>query len=224
MEALWVAREDGSGRTRAPETAPNCRATAAPTAGSRRRRPAGRAPRRGRAARRSARRRRPAGGCRGPASPLLQPLGHRARAARRPPPRSAPRSARHPRAAPASPSSASRSSPVEQVDLVPRLDPRRRLLFGRARATSSTSSTSSRCASLSGCAMSRTWTMRSADATSSSVARKAATSSVGRSETKPTVSDRIALSKPGSADLAHGRVERREQQILGDHRFARSGG
>ena len=39
--------------------------------------------------------------------------------------------------------------------------------------------------------------MRSAAATSSSVARNAATSSVGRLETKPTVSDRIALSKPG---------------------------
>ena len=34
-------------------------------------------------------------------------------------------------------------------------------------------------------------------ATSSSVARKAATSSVGRLETNPTVSDRIARSKPG---------------------------
>ena len=86
----------------------------------------------------------------------------------------------------------------EQVDLVPRLDPRRRALFRQRRAPSARRSTSSRCASLSGWAMSRTWTMRSADTTSSSVARKAATSWVGRSEMKPTVSDRIALSKPGS--------------------------
>ena len=43
------------------------------------------------------------------------------------------------------------------------------------------------------CAMSRTCRMRSASITSSSVARKAATSIVGRSEMKPTVSDRITL-------------------------------
>ena len=53
--------------------------------------------------------------------------------------------------------------------------------------------------------------------TSSSVARNAATSWVGRSEMNPTVSDRIALSKPGSAICAHRRVERREQQVLGHH-------
>ena len=39
--------------------------------------------------------------------------------------------------------------------------------------------------------MSRTCRMRSASTTSSSVARKAATSVVGRSEMKPTVSDRM---------------------------------
>ena len=46
--------------------------------------------------------------------------------------------------------------------------------------------------------MLRTWTSKSADRTSSSVARKAAINSVGRSETNPTVSDRITLSKPGN--------------------------
>src|SRR6185437_4744718 len=46
--------------------------------------------------------------------------------------------------------------------------------------------------------MSRTWTMRSAEVTSSSVARNAATSGVGNSETKPTVSERIALRPEGS--------------------------
>ncbi|MCY1176147.1 hypothetical protein D9M73_164080 [compost metagenome] len=63
----------------------------------------------------------------------------------------------------------------------------------------STASTSSICAIVSGCAMSRTWISKSADTTSSSVALKAATSWVGSSETNPTVSDRIALSIPGSA-------------------------
>ena len=55
----------------------------------------------------------------------------------------------------------------------------------------STASTSRRCASVSVCAMSRTCRMRSASTTSSSVARKAATSVVGRSEIKPTVSERM---------------------------------
>ena len=62
---------------------------------------------------------------------------------------------------------------------------------------SSTAVTSARCAALSGCAMSRTCRIRSASATSSSVARKAATSSVGRSLMKPTVSDRIARRPEG---------------------------
>ena len=74
---------------------------------------------------------------------------------------------------------------LQQVNLVPGLDLRLgRLVF--------------RPASRSGCAMSRTWMSRSAEATSSSVARNAATNCVGSSETNPTVSDRIALSKPGS--------------------------
>ena len=45
--------------------------------------------------------------------------------------------------------------------------------------------------------MSRTWTTKSAAFTSSRVARNAATSWVGKSDTKPTVSDKIALSTPG---------------------------
>ena len=136
--------------------------------------------------------------------------------------RSAPRSARHRRAA--RPPRAAARAPRRRAGRscsTPRSAAARPLPPGRA--TASTSSTSSRCASRSGCAMSRTWTSRSADATSSSVARNAAISSVGRSETNPTVSDRIALSKPGQADVAHGRVERREQQILREHSFARSG-
>ena len=55
----------------------------------------------------------------------------------------------------------------------------------------STRSTSRRCASVSTWLMSRTCSTRSAASTSSSVARKAATSVVGRSEMKPTVSDRM---------------------------------
>jgi hypothetical protein len=43
--------------------------------------------------------------------------------------------------------------------------------------------------------------MRLAAATSSKVARKAATNSVGRFDTNPTVSDRIARSKPGILTL-----------------------
>ena len=81
----------------------------------------------------------------------------------------------------------------------------------------STVSTSRCCASASSCEMSRTWRMRSASSTSSSVARKAATSCVGRSEMKPTVSDRIALPPCGRLERAHGRVERREQQVVGQH-------
>ena len=47
------------------------------------------------------------------------------------------------------------------------------------------------CAAVSGSEMSRRWITRSASTTSSSVARKAATRCVGRSEMKPTVSDRM---------------------------------
>ena len=64
-------------------------------------------------------------------------------------------------------------------------------------------------------AMSRTCRMRSASTTSSSVARKAATSVVGRSEMKPTVSDRIMRRPLGQLHLAHRRVERGEQLVLG---------
>ena len=46
--------------------------------------------------------------------------------------------------------------------------------------------------------MSRTCRMMSASFTSSSVARNASTSSCGRLEMKPTVSDRIAGRPPGS--------------------------
>ncbi len=57
--------------------------------------------------------------------------------------------------------------------------------------------TSCRCARLSGWAMSRTCRMMSASETSSSVARNAATSSVGSSLMKPTVSDRITRRPEG---------------------------
>ena len=124
--------------------------------------------------------------------------GPRSRAGRRPLPRSAPRGRRHRRAAPPRPAPApplrrraGRSCSRPRSCGVP--------ASADAPISSSTCSTSSRCASLSGCEMSRTWTMRSAEITSSSVARKAATSWVGRSEMKPTVSERIALSNPGSA-------------------------
>ena len=57
----------------------------------------------------------------------------------------------------------------------------------------STVSTSRCCASASSWEMSRTWRMTSASSTSSSVARNAATSCVGRLEMNPTVSESIAL-------------------------------
>ena len=47
--------------------------------------------------------------------------------------------------------------------------------------------------------MSRTCRITSASTTSSSVARKAATSMVGRSEMKPTVSERMIFAPCGSA-------------------------
>ena len=68
--------------------------------------------------------------------------------------------------------------------------------------------------------MSRTCRTRSASITSSSVARKAATSVVGRSEMKPTVSDRIALPAARQLHLAHGRIERLEHLVLGRDRSA----
>ena len=63
--------------------------------------------------------------------------------------------------------------------------------------------------------MSRTCRMRSASTTSSSVARKAATSVVGRSEMKPTVSDRMMRRPLGKLHLAHGGIERLEHLVLG---------
>ena len=56
--------------------------------------------------------------------------------------------------------------------------------------------------------------MRSASSTSSSVARKAATSVVGRSEMKPTVSDRIISAPCGRRDAPQRRVERGEEHVL----------
>src|SRR5262249_21755497 len=61
----------------------------------------------------------------------------------------------------------------------------------------STVSTSCDCASLSSCETSRTCRITSAATTSSSVARKAATSVVGRSEMKPTVSERMIFAPCG---------------------------
>ena len=87
---------------------------------------------------------------------------------------------------------------VEPVDLVPDLDrcADRSASMPSAR---STFSTSCNCACVSSCETSRTCRMTSASITSSSVARNAATSMVGRSEMKPTVSDRIALVPCGSS-------------------------
>ena len=58
--------------------------------------------------------------------------------------------------------------------------------------------------------------MRSASATSSSVARNAATSVVGRSETKPTVSERTTVVPLRQLDAAERRVERGEQAVVGE--------
>ena len=77
----------------------------------------------------------------------------------------------------------------------------------------STSSTSCDCASVSSCETSRTCRITSASITSSSVARNAATSMVGRSEMKPTVSDRMIFMPPGNCTARKRRVERREQHV-----------
>ena len=91
------------------------------------------------------------------------------------------------------------------------------------RGSRSTSSTSARCAALSGWAMSRTWITRSAVRTSSSVARNAATRSVGSSAMKPTVSDRIACRPDGRASRAwSGRGSRTAGR--GRRPWPRSGG
>ena len=62
----------------------------------------------------------------------------------------------------------------------------------------STFSTSWACACVSSCAISRTCRIKSASMTSSSVARNAATSIVGRSEMNPTVSDKMMRRALGS--------------------------
>ena len=74
-----------------------------------------------------------------------------------------------------------------------------------------------RLASVSACAMSRTCRMRSASITSSSVARKAATSmrrQVGDEADRVGQDDAPAARQ---AHLAHGRIERGEHLILGEH-------
>ena len=73
---------------------------------------------------------------------------------------------------------------------------------------------------LAASAMSRTCRMRSASSTSSSVARNAAISVVGRSEMKPTVSESTRLRAAGKRQRADGRIERGEQRVLGEHRGA----
>ena len=65
--------------------------------------------------------------------------------------------------------------------------------------------------------MSRTCRIRSAASTSSSVARKAATSVVGRSEMKPTVSDRMMRRPLASFTSRMVGIERGEHLVLGDH-------
>ena len=85
----------------------------------------------------------------------------------------------------------------------------------------STSSTSSRCASRSGCAMLRTWTSRSAYAHLFE-RRPERRDQLGRQVRHEA--DRVGqdhLVEPGQADVAHRRVERREQQVLREHSFAR---
>ena len=79
----------------------------------------------------------------------------------------------------------------------------------------STASTCSMRWSRSGSAASTTCSSRSASRASISVERNAATSSCGRSRTKPTVSATTRSGVCGSAQPAHGRVERREQ-LVGD--------
>jgi hypothetical protein len=88
--------------------------------------------------------------------------------------------------------SASRRSILFQTSI-------RRGSAGSMPSSPSTFSTSCDCAAESSCDMSRTCRITSASITSSSVARKAATSMVGRSEMKPTVSDRMTRLPCGSA-------------------------
>ena len=101
---------------------------------------------------------------------------------------------------------------------------RRALLAGSMPSWRSTSSTSCDCASVSSCDTSRTCRITSASITSSSVARKAATSMVGRSEMKPTVSDRMTRAPCGRSTARKRRIERREQHVGGQHAAPASAG
>ena len=106
---------------------------------------------------------------------------------------------------------------VEPVDLVPDLDQPLLRRSGSMPSSRSTSSTSRDCASVSSCETSRTCRITSASITSSSVARNAATSMVGRSEMKPTVSDRMIFAPLRQRDRAQRRIERGEQHVGRQH-------
>ena len=86
---------------------------------------------------------------------------------------------------------------VELVELVPDLDQLVRRA-GDAEFAEDRLDVLAPARRVSAWAMSRTWTMTSAARTSSSVARNAEISMVGRSEMKPTVSERIAAPPCGS--------------------------
>ena len=83
--------------------------------------------------------------------------------------------------------------------------------------SSSTATTSARCAALSGCAASRTCRITSASATSSSVARNAATSSCGRSLMKPDGVGQDRAPRRRQPQPAHRRIERGEQLVARRH-------
>ncbi len=141
----------------------------------------------------------------------------RGAAGRRSPPRSPPRPATAGGWRARAPAGLeSRRPRRHQVDLVPDLDHRAASL--RRRRPSARPAPCGRraaWASVSSLAMSRTCRTTSASCTSSRVARKASTSSCGRSEMKPTVSDRIAGRPSGSFSDAQGRVQGGEQHVLG---------
>ena len=105
---------------------------------------------------------------------------------------------------------------VEPVDLVPDLDQARDRSASMP-SSPSTFSTSCDCAAVSSCDMSRTCRMTSASITSSSVARNAATSMVGRSEMKPTVSDRMTRLPCGRSTARKRRIERGKQHVGRQH-------
>ena len=106
---------------------------------------------------------------------------------------------------------------VEQVDLVPDFDDVLGVGRHRRRDRRRMRSTSSACAAVSGSEMSRRCRTRSASTTSSSVARKAAMRCVGRSEMKPTVSDRMTVRAMRQPHPAQRRIERGKQHVLGEH-------